>query len=122
MVLRVNDCSEMARLYARHDKDQWRRFLNITHEEAQDLISTVNRWTDMPPNKKAELRQRVNELLDSEDIPQVDSDIMNWRMPKAFKKIARSGDTPSPGEASRSVNQPEARQLPWDPVRDSMQG
>ena len=61
---------------------------NITHEEAQDLISTVNRWTDMPPNKKAELRQRVNELLDSEDIPQVDSDIMNWRMPKAFKKIA----------------------------------
>lgn len=27
MVLRVNDCSEMARLYARHDKDQWRRFL-----------------------------------------------------------------------------------------------
>jgi len=42
----------------------------------------------MPPNKKVELRQRVNELLDSEDIPQVDSDIMNWRMPKAFKKIA----------------------------------
>jgi len=104
-MVNANDKSDDVRQYAQHDLDQWRKFLastdktslntvinkdqqNFTKDEARNIILQWRKWGDVPSFEMAAVRERINQQLRLDQTPEVDRDVINWRMPKVLKKIA----------------------------------
>lgn len=109
--------AETARAYAGYDEDQWKRFLRFTRDEAQNLSALYNSWDEVYANEKSAVLARVNALLEPEEIPKANTRLMNWRMPKAYKKITAQRNRQ--GESNKSTDQSMGREKPFDPIRDS---
>ena len=91
---------------AGHSKTQWKRFLvsrdistastlgnkdrqTLTWEEAERLRlshPTRSAWFKVPADEQEELLERLNELLAAENIPQVATEVLDWRMAQAVRK------------------------------------
>ncbi|OCL07846.1 hypothetical protein AOQ84DRAFT_52089 [Glonium stellatum] len=122
MGVKANDKAEFVQGEAKLDPEQWRRFLKFTNEEAKTIVRTGRGWGDVRPNEKKEILERINNRLREDESPEVDLDIINWRMPKAIRSTSVAENEQIQGELSGSTDQPEKRRLPFDPIRDSMQG
>lgn len=48
-------------------------------------------WPHVPADKQIEFQDEVNKLLKEERIPEVDADIMRWRMAGCFRDLQRQG-------------------------------
>ncbi|OCL05696.1 hypothetical protein AOQ84DRAFT_441310 [Glonium stellatum] len=120
MGVKVNDKAEDVRGKAQLDPEQWRQFKDFTKEEAKIIIRNGDSWVGVSLDKKKEILERVNKKLKEDHAPEVGMDIIDWRMPKAIKRIPGLGGASEQveGELSGSTNEPGGRRLPWDPTRD----
>ncbi|KAF2193049.1 hypothetical protein K469DRAFT_551890 [Zopfia rhizophila CBS 207.26] len=90
MTLSVNASSEEAQRTAGHDRFGWGRFLDFTRFEATNLAQRWTSWTSVPANKKRATLQRINERLEGEDIPDIQDDVLTWRMSPAMRRLRGS--------------------------------
>lgn len=108
---------------AGHTKTQWKRFLTLTWDEAERLClshPTCPAWFKVPADEQEALLERLNKLLAAENIPQVATEVLDWRMAQAVRKAHSSPSIASAEETSELTDRPQAStERPFDPVRDT---
>ena len=64
----------------------------FTRDEARILLQENPKctWRQVPSNVNTAVGDRVNALLESEEIPTVDQDIIRWRMANALRDMKRT--------------------------------
>ncbi|KAF2274554.1 uncharacterized protein EI97DRAFT_502664 [Westerdykella ornata] len=112
--------AETVRTAAGHRLMDWEGFLTITHKEAKDLVQEEpsTNWRRLPASKKQTVFRRVNAKLAAEGIPQVEEDVLIWRMSQAIRAARKAVNR----EAETAVlnSNTAAGTRPFDPVRDSL--
>ncbi|KAF2801452.1 uncharacterized protein BDZ99DRAFT_403312 [Mytilinidion resinicola] len=87
MTLKLRATARDAQTFARHNSFQWRRFLAFTKTEAERLAANHTSWRDVPADTAAAILENVNTQLKVEKIPEIDGDLLNWRMSQALRKV-----------------------------------
>ncbi|KAF2709114.1 hypothetical protein K504DRAFT_433976 [Pleomassaria siparia CBS 279.74] len=105
------------RTAAGHSPLQWLRFYRYTKKEAR-IINKANpnwTWPDVPFNDMEAVKQRVNAQLAIDNIPQVNSDVIWWRMILCMRDVRAHASAQASAEATVADTR---QKRPFDPVRD----
>ncbi|KAF2177536.1 hypothetical protein K469DRAFT_677134 [Zopfia rhizophila CBS 207.26] len=116
MYLPLDASSDEARRTAGLNGDQWGQFLKFTRFEALNLIKRWTNWISLPENEKQATLQRINEKLREEGIPQIQNEVLAWRMSPAMRR-ARAEQGPANQDAAPANQDAAPTQLPYDPVK-----
>ncbi|KAM3419630.1 hypothetical protein BST61_g2965 [Cercospora zeina] len=107
---RVEDVMEMANF----DDLGWKRFLHLTLDQVKAQVAeseqTLPSWPALPYLRKVAMHQELNERLQAEGLPKVDSKVFHWRMEKLWSSRVREAKRGMTQEASASESSSDAAQ------------
>ncbi|KAF2106463.1 hypothetical protein BDV96DRAFT_559125 [Lophiotrema nucula] len=131
LYLATTATAKEAQVVAGHDRLQWEQFYDryrpITRKEAHELVDEYSRsWTDIPYQGKKNVHERVNGSLAAEGIPEVQDDLMRWRMLHCIREIrqyAASKQAALERAAAQTASEaPKPSSTCYDLVRDRTDG
>ncbi|PVI06645.1 hypothetical protein DM02DRAFT_402762 [Periconia macrospinosa] len=85
----VKDKAELVRKHINYTELQWGRFHKITRDQLLETRRLYpleqDSWRHVPAQRRTEMWERTNNLLQSEDCPPVPIDVFVWRMHKLLQ-------------------------------------
>ncbi|KAH8731599.1 hypothetical protein GQ44DRAFT_767458 [Phaeosphaeriaceae sp. PMI808] len=82
--LKKSATTKEAQSTAGHSDPEWESFYKYTAEEA-DQLSSDAKWGSVTASQKTAMFNRINALLEKDDIPKVHYSVFSWRMARKMQ-------------------------------------